>query len=463
LEARAYHETVDHKMDFGDDKRFWYGTRSGGAVGAPCSPIRFAGDPAGTCAAGMPMETKTRNTGLTLKAEVEFGEQDLLRVGAEAQKFHLDDWWPPSGGGMGPGTFENVRNGRRDRNVIFGEWESTPSARWMTTLGVRYERVTSDADDVHGYSTAAAAMGNQSNEAAAFNARSHRRTDDNVDLAAIARYTADATSDIEFGFARKVRSPNLYERYTWSTWPMAATMNNFVGDGNGYVGNLDLKPEKAHTLSATFDLHSGNRERELRITPFYTRVTDYIDAVRLPAYANAARQFLVLKYANHDARLYGLDLSGKMPLGKTGIGEFGLKGLLNYTNGKNRDTGDDLYNIMPLNAKLTLTHKTGGWDSGVELVLVKAKNKVSDARNEIETSGYSLVNLRSSYTWKNVRIDFGVENLFDRNYDLPLGGAYMGQGRTMSMNPPATDGMFGWGTAVPGMGRSFYAGVNYKF
>ena len=45
-----------------------------------------------------------------------------------------------------------------------------------------------------------------------------------------------------------------------------------------------------------------------------------------------------------------------MPLGKTGVGEFGLKGLLNYTNGKNTDTDDDLYNIMPLNAKLTLTH-----------------------------------------------------------------------------------------------------------
>jgi iron complex outermembrane receptor protein len=25
LEARAYHESVDHFMDFGADKRFWYG------------------------------------------------------------------------------------------------------------------------------------------------------------------------------------------------------------------------------------------------------------------------------------------------------------------------------------------------------------------------------------------------------------------------------------------------------
>ena len=50
--------------------------------------------------------------------------------------------------------------------------------------------------------------------------------------------------------AHKVRSPNVYQRYTWSTWSMAAMMNNIVGDGNGYVGNLDLQPEVAHTLSA---------------------------------------------------------------------------------------------------------------------------------------------------------------------------------------------------------------------
>jgi hypothetical protein len=28
---------------------------------------------------------------------------------------------------------------------------------------------------------------------------------------------------------------------------MMTVMNNFVGDGNGYVGNIDLKPEKAYT------------------------------------------------------------------------------------------------------------------------------------------------------------------------------------------------------------------------
>jgi iron complex outermembrane receptor protein len=44
------------------------------------------------------------------------------------------------------------------------------------------------------------------------------KADHNFDLTALARYTPyDNTKDIEFGLARKVRSPNLYERYTWST------------------------------------------------------------------------------------------------------------------------------------------------------------------------------------------------------------------------------------------------------
>jgi iron complex outermembrane receptor protein len=72
-----------------------------------------------------------------------------------------------------------------------------------------------------------------------------------------------------------------------------------------------------------------------------------------------------------------------------------------------------------------------------------------------------LTNLRGSYSWKQTRIDFGVENLFDKHYYLPQGGAYTGQGTTMTN--PALPNYPQWGTAVPGMGRSIYAGVNYKF
>lgn len=465
MEARVYHEEVDHFMDFGPDKRFWYGTNSGGVNGAPCSPIRFAGDPAGTCAKGMPMVTETRTTGASLKADVKLSQSDLLRVGSELQRYRLNDYWPASGGGMGPNAFENIKHGERDRKALFAEWEAGFGERLTTLLGLRYERVSMDAGQVHGYGT----MSNQMRDTALLNAHKRSRHDNNWDFTALARYQANSAFDMELGFARKTRSPSLYETYPWSTWAMAATMNNFVGDGNGYIGNPDLDPEKAYTLSATFDWHNADRSRELKVTPHYTYVDDYIDAVQWNATTNtpsavlARDQFSVLRYANHSARLYGLDVSGKLALGKTSVGELGVQGLLSYTRGKNRKTGDDLYNIMPANAKLVLTQKLGAWDNALEVIGVSAKRKVSEVRNEMETSGYSLVNLRFSHSWKQVRLDFGVENLFDRYYQMPLGGAYLGQGRTMSMNPPVTDGMIGWGTPVPGMGRSLYAGINVKF
>jgi iron complex outermembrane receptor protein len=434
LKARAYQETTRHEMGFAE-----YKTSS-----------------------QMPMDTKGKTTGLSLNADITLSPQEILRVGGEYQTYRLDDWWRPVAlTGMGPGTFWNINDGQRDRTAIFGELEKQLSPKWLTLLGARYEQVKTNAGDVRSYDTTVAA---RQNEAVAFNAQSRDKTDNNWDLTALARYTPSTTQDIEFGFARKVRSPNLYERYSWSTWQMAAAMINTVGDGNGYVGDINLKPEKAHALSATFDWHAADRSSEFKATPFYTRVTDYIDAVAVgvtAANTNAftSNTFNVLRYANQSARLYGIDLSGKLPLAKTGFGDLGLKGLLNYTNGKNLDTGDELYNIMPLNTKLTLTQQYGNWDNAIELVAVKAKNNISDVRNEIKTPGYSLINLRGSYSWKQTRVDFGIENLFDKFYSLPTGGAYVGQGSTMALRPANMP----WGIALPGQGRSLYAGVNYKF
>ncbi len=444
LEARAYNETVDHYMDFGPDKKFLYTV--------------------GNTTQGMPMNTKGKTTGVSVKGDVKLSEQDVLRLGTEYQHYALQDWWPAVVGsmGMGPNDFININDGERERSAVFAEWEKRITADFTTLAGLRYEQVKTSAGMVHGYNSSTAPivisgmdMMNQKRDAVAFNNSDRNKTDNNWDVTAMGRYVANPNTDLEFGVARKVRSPNLYERYTWSTADMMTIMNNTVGDGNGYLGDVNLKSEKAYTVSTTLDWHAANRDWELKATPYYTHVTDYIDAVQLTPTTNA---FTSLRYTNQSARLYGLDVTGHMPLAQTGAGLFALKGLLNYTNGENRATGDDLYNIMPLNGKLTLTHNYQAWDSALELQMVKAKDHTSDARNEIKTAGYSLINLRSSYNWKQARLDFGVENLFDKHYYLPLGGAYVGQGATMGMqNSP-----IGWGTAVPGMGRSVNVGLTLK-
>ena len=452
LDARVYHEHTEHEMNFLEDKAFWY------MGNAP----------------GMPMFTEGKNTGAVVKGDINLSARDVLRVGAEYQQYRLDDWWPPSGtGGMAPNTFLNINDGERDRLAAFAEWEAQWDPQWLSLLGLRHETVKMDTGTVQGYN--ASYLG----DANAFNASDRDMTDHNWDVTTLARYAPTKTQTIEFGYARKTRSPNLYERYSWSTGGMAMNMVNLAGDGNGYVGNLDLEPEIAHTLSASFDWHDMRQQDwGLKITPYYTYVDDFINArrcgpsdtqVTTGTFCNAANltatdQFVFLTFTNQDAQLYGVDVSGHFPVARnTGFGSFTANGLLSYVRGKTASgVEDDLYNIMPLNAKLSLTQIHKRWTNVAEVHLVDAKSDVSDIRNEIETPGYALLHLRSSYAWKKARLDFGIENVFDRLYYYPLGGAYVGQGITMPPNQTLA-GVPAWGTAVPGIGRSIYAGLNVQF
>jgi iron complex outermembrane receptor protein len=148
-------------------------------------------------------------------------------------------------------------------------------------------------------------------------------------------------------------------------------------------------------------------------------------------------------------------------LGKSAWGEWGLAAVASLARGRNLETGDNLYNILPANATVTLTHRLAGWSNALEVAMAAAKEDVSAVRNEVATAGYALVNLRLSHSWRNVRLDLGVENVFDRLYALPLGGAYLGQGTTMTASPVGS--VPRWGTAVPGMGRSIHAGMTVRF
>jgi len=429
LEGRAYHEHTRHAMNFGPDKQFWYGAKK--------------------IIPGMPMDTEGRNTGVSVKATIPLSQPDTLRVGADYRRYRLDDWWDPSGGGMAPDTFWNIRDGRRDRLGAFAEWDRRWNPAWFTQFGVRGELVTSDTGTVQGYNAG------YGKDASAFNALDRKRNDHNLDLTAQARYVPSQDMTVKFGYARKTRSPNLYERYTWSTGGMAMAMVNIAGDGNGYVGDPSLRPETAHMATGSIEWHDPAQEKwSFAISPYYTRVDDYIDARCLTTCKAGA--FVNLRFANVDAKLYGTEVSAHAALASGSYGTLSGDVLVNYVRGENRSTGDNLYNMMPLNTRLSLNHRLGAWSNVLELQAVKAKDRISSLHNELRTGGYALAALRTSYAWSKVQLDFGVENLFDRRYDLPLGGAYVGQGMTMALNGVP------YGIGVRGMGRSVYAGLTFK-
>jgi iron complex outermembrane receptor protein len=402
----------------------------------------------------MPMLSEGRNAGYTLSLALPAGDASRVRLGHELHRFRLDDTWPAVPGSMmmGPQTYVNVNDGRRDRIALYAEAETRHGARWTSLLGARWETVRMDAGAVQPY---ADNMMNAADAAAAraFNARERHRNDANLDLTALARFEADPHSSYELALARKTRSPNLYERYTWGRGTMAMTMTNWFGDGNGYVGNIDLKPESATTLAFSARWHGGGADGWfVKFNPYYNRVADYIDADTLgqfnPYGIKSARGAL-LRFANHDARLFGANLSWRMPLAAS----LAFSGNAAYTRGKRAD-GDALYHIMPPNALLTLEHGSGAWSSQLDTRLVARKEHADARRLEPQTAGYALFNARTVYQLrKNLRLSAGVSNLLDKQYADPLGGVYLSGLKAQR----------GSLQALPGQGRSFELGLTLGF
>lgn len=436
IDANAYRQNTDHYMN------------------------KLIGERTGN----MPMYTDAKESGLNVKATLPYSQTQTLKFGADYNRYRLNDWWPEDSvnhmAGMSPGTFLNINNGKRDRIGLFSEVVSQWSDRLSSIFGVRYDRVTMNTDDVHGYNGYSGFIGANNNDpvdAAYFNALEHKKVDNNFDITAMGKYVYSKNSDIELGFSRKTRSPNMYERYSWAgssgiyTNPIRMDMRmvNWFGDGNGYVGNLNLDPEVANSISATLSLHdSAEKEWGLKLTPYYTKVKDYIDIDLV----NTSGGINYFQFINTDAHLFGADLSGYTTLSDTvDNGKVTLKGSMSYTRGF-RDNGGSLYHMMPFHAKISLDRVSGAWNNGIDIESVAQKSSVDTLRKEPLTPGYALVDVRTGYAWsKQLNMDFSVTNFFNKAYAMPLGGID-------TVNYTANTY-----TPLQGMGRSFNAALSYKF
>lgn len=431
VKLHLYHQDIQHTMDFGGDKQYQYGTTS-----------------------GMPMKSHGHVDGAKLDGTIHLDSDNLLRTGLLYHAFRLNDYWPPSGTGMmAPNTFDNINDGHSNRYDAYLEWRSQWSSQWSTLMGVRSDTVEQNAGDVHGYNM----MYNM--QAAAFNALPHKKTDRNWDWSLQAKFQPTAMQKYSFGVMRQERSPNLYQRYTWSSMPMVAAMNNLVGDGNGYVGNLNLKPEVAYTASVSGEWASISHGLwKIRADAYLTQIHDYIGEQCAPGTTCQAGKFNVLQYVNQQARMSGADASGKVLLAQTRTaGEFFLNGKLSYIHARNTETHDGLFGIAPWQGKVELAQNTAHWDNAVDVQFVGAKTNVSSIQSEPQTKGYTIVNLHAAYKTGNVTIRAGIDNVFNRLYYNPQNGVYVGQGMTMMLNGiPA-------GITIPGPGRSFNIGFDAHF
>lgn len=432
IESSLYYQHTNHKMDILSSER----------------------------SGSMPMYTRSDEAGYKFKASFELSQMSLVSIGSDFNRYRLNDWWPPLPGVtsiMGPNTFESIKNGKRDRLGLFIESETDWNKNLSTVMGIRSDSVFMNAGDVQGYNNS----DNLPADAAAFNAKSHSKQDNNIDATLLTKFKASSTFDIELGLAQKSRSPNLYERYAWAgsvTNPaigfsgagMDMSMINWFGDGNGHVGDIDLRPEVARKISTSFITHDKKNESwEVKVTPYYSEIKNFIDADLI----GSSMGNNYLKFANHDAVIFGTDFSLKSRLMKNKKwGDLSLKVVADYTRGYRKDGKTNLYHLMPLNGKIALKHTYKKWTTDLVTHLVNDKEQVNELRLEPTTGKYALLDMGVSYqASKLVNIDFAINNVFNLNYGLPLGGVDL-------VNYSAASR-----TTVAGMGRSINTSLSLDF
>jgi iron complex outermembrane receptor protein len=429
MHINAYYDYIRHEMN-GD------------------GPGRYPPSVSVTGFGQFPTRERGQDFGYRADASIAASPRDTIRIGNELHVQTLDDRWPGAPAGM-MFDYLSLNGATRAQWGTFAEWQRQWDGRWSTQFGVRNDTIWMDTGPVQGYDGIDSA-------AASFNAMHRARTDDNIDSTMLVRFQPDDRQDYTLGLARKNRSPNLYERYAWGTNTIGTV--TWFGDGNGYTGSPDLKPETAETASVSGNWHDRDAKAwQLRVTSYFTSVQNYIGVLPLCGPACSGMPASQLMFANQRARLYGADLNAVYTLSdNTGSGVFRITGFAGYGHGEDMSTRTPLYQVMPLHGTMALEHDFGGWSSALRFHTVARNTDVDPIRLQPPTAGYSLVDFHTAYEWRNLRLDFGISNLLDRQYASPLGGTWQS-----ALYPPGFAG--NTFRPLPAMGRSFDTGFSVRF
>ncbi len=184
------------------------------------------------------------------------------------------------------------------------------------------------------------------------------------------------------------------------------------------LGNPDLTPETATSAELGFSYDNLDNFR-FNTTGFYTSFKDKIESVELtncgfPNMPECSKQFNV-----DDAKLYGLELGAKYQV----LEDLGLSANYTYTHSsyKNKDGRTIPFSKTPqhmvnLKADWRVNGQWNLWaESEYRAKEYRGIDESTDAK--INFRNYALVNVGASYKpTREMTINFGVDNLFDKNF-----------------------------------------------
>ena len=352
---------------------------------------------------------------------------------------------------------------------VFAQWSSLIGSRWYLEAGIRSEKVDMSTGVVDAFPAQLVdmnpdmwPMGTPPRAVwmlrEAFNAADRSQSDSNLDWVLKSRYQATDNLVVELALAQKTRSPIYQERYLWI--PLEA--NAGIGDGNNYVGNLNLEPEESRQIELGFDWDFGDYYFSPRI--YHREVDDFIQGIAstnmlvIAVSANANGDPTPLMFANTEAEYNGIDLTFGARLNDN----WRIEGIAATVDADREDIRDSLYRISPNNLVVAAYYETGNFSAKIEQIFIAEQDELSvtntfdpaNVNNSFEkTDSYGLTNVFLSWLIDDkLTVSAGAENLFDEDYIDHLTGF----NRVLDSTVPQGSRMFG-------PGRNFFGRLQYRW
>ncbi|KAL1019517.1 TonB-dependent hemoglobin/transferrin/lactoferrin family receptor [Haemophilus influenzae] len=246
------------------------------------------------------------------------------------------------------------------------------------------------------------------------------------------------------------RAPSMQERFV-SGAHFGARLIGGRDEINRFVANPNLRPETAKNKEITANLHFDSLFKQgdkfkIEATYFRNDVKDFInlkifnDANANPnAKTNTNTNGALLptksQYQNiTNARLSGIELQAQYQTERLTL-------FTNYgsTKGKDKDSGEALSNIAASKIGVGVNYALvkDKFTVGATVTHYAAQRRVPKDHG-VTYPSYILTDLRATYAplkgeWKNLRLDFALENLFDRKYQ-PAFSLMEGTGRNAKIS-----------------------------
>ncbi|HIE2344949.1 TPA: TonB-dependent hemoglobin/transferrin/lactoferrin family receptor [Haemophilus influenzae] len=247
------------------------------------------------------------------------------------------------------------------------------------------------------------------------------------------------------------RAPSMQERFVSGTH-FGATIPG-RDQINRFVANPNLRPETAKNKEITANLHFDSLFKQgdkfkIEATYFRNDVKDFINlkifndananasaSANKNASANGALLPKNSQYQNiTNARLSGIELQAQYQTERLTL-------FTNYgsTKGKDKDSGEALSNIAASKIGVGVNYALvkDKFTVGATVTHYAAQRRVPKDHG-VTYPSYILTDLRATYAplkgeWKNLRLDFALENLFDRKYQ-PAFSLMEGTGRNAKIS-----------------------------